>query len=164
MTLIHNLLSLAKILCWFTCFVQVVNLKLFCQFYKSKQKQFHVPNSYKESTVKFFSQESYQPRKLKRIKTSELVSIPYHPKLFTHFFLLHKNLSNISVLLFLFQSPEPTIQSIFSDFQLPTGHNLLIHQESRHAHYQFLWVAFLMFSWIFGLCSKGQMSRKHDQS
>ena len=74
------------ILSWFTCFVQVVNLKLFCQFYKSKQKQFHVPNSYKESTVKFFSQESYQPRKLKRIKTSELVSIPYHPKLFTHLF------------------------------------------------------------------------------
>ena len=32
------------------------------------------------------TQESYQPRKLKRIKTSQLVSIPYHPKLFTHLF------------------------------------------------------------------------------
>ena len=32
------------------CFVRVVNLKLFCQFcqyYKSKQKQFHVRKSYK---------------------------------------------------------------------------------------------------------------------
>ena len=31
----------------FTCFVRVVNLKLFCQFCKSKQKQFHVQNLYK---------------------------------------------------------------------------------------------------------------------
>ena len=49
--------KLIMILCWFTCFVQVVNLKLFCQFYESKQKQFHAGNSYKtcKSTMSLLS-------------------------------------------------------------------------------------------------------------
>ena len=47
----EDLFNLAKILwlilCWFTCFEQVSNLKLSCQFCKSKQKLFHVRNLYK---------------------------------------------------------------------------------------------------------------------
>ena len=34
--------NLIAILCWCTCFLQVVSLKLFCHFCKSKQKQFHI--------------------------------------------------------------------------------------------------------------------------
>ena len=35
------------IFCWFMCFVQVGDMKLFYQFCQSKQKQFQVPNLYK---------------------------------------------------------------------------------------------------------------------
>ena len=49
----RSLISLIKpILCWFKCFIQIVHLKLFCQFCKSKQKQL-VQNTYinKDPTV-----------------------------------------------------------------------------------------------------------------
>ena len=42
-------IKIQLILCWFMCCLQDVNLKLFCQFCKSEQKQFYVRYLYKAS-------------------------------------------------------------------------------------------------------------------
>ena len=42
-------IKIQLIICWFTCFVQDMNLKLFCQFCRSEQKQFYVRYLYKTS-------------------------------------------------------------------------------------------------------------------
>ena len=41
----------------FTCFVQAVNLKSFCKFFKSNKKQYYIRNMYKarKSTKNLFS-------------------------------------------------------------------------------------------------------------
>ena len=40
MSQVHNLFKIYWLICcWFTCFVQVVNLKLFCHFYKLNQNK-----------------------------------------------------------------------------------------------------------------------------
>ena len=71
------------------------------------------------------------------------------------------NFSHLLISLFCFTRIYPTFLSYSSYFNLKnytwyifrfsiaTGHNLLIHQESRHAHCQFLLVTFLYNSVVF---------------